>query len=314
MVRAGRAHGAAPPACRAGRRWPWSSRLRCSWPRGSSRRRRPIRWSARARTPYKATERYNKEFGDEAVVVLVKGELDRLVLTENRNRIAQPRGLPRRAAAGPEARRWPWPPEARALPRAGEAQAVQDRRRAGHVRADGDQGRRGLDRRRTQGGPASRPRPNRKLAEQLSKRRGDSRGRAEAPRRGAAQQTVQRVPARARGPGGALQHHVARRSRPSSSPRWCSTRGPAAGHAQGALRRTSSRRPTRRSISMPLRHDLTEAERSRAIELIEQATRDPRVPARRRAATWCPACRSSSTAWPTRCRTRSSCCWSPRCS
>ena len=37
---------------------------------------------------YKATQRYNREFGDEAVVVLVKGEVDRLVLTQNRDKIA----------------------------------------------------------------------------------------------------------------------------------------------------------------------------------------------------------------------------------
>src|SRR3954463_4744257 len=38
---------------------------------------------------YKATKHFNKELGDEAVVVLVKGRVDRLVLTDNRNRIAQ---------------------------------------------------------------------------------------------------------------------------------------------------------------------------------------------------------------------------------
>src|SRR4051794_21316751 len=37
---------------------------------------------------YKATQRFNKEFGGESVVVLVRGHLDRLVLTQNRDRIA----------------------------------------------------------------------------------------------------------------------------------------------------------------------------------------------------------------------------------
>src|SRR5215213_7402434 len=37
---------------------------------------------------YQATQHYNREFGDEAAVVLVKGKVDRLVLTQNRDRIA----------------------------------------------------------------------------------------------------------------------------------------------------------------------------------------------------------------------------------
>ena len=53
---------------------------------------------------------------------------------------------------------------------------------------------------------------------------------------------------------------------------------------------------------MPLRHDLTDAERARAIDLVEEAAREPAFRLAARLATWSPASRSSSTGWPTRCR------------
>ena len=87
MVRAGRAHCAAASAGRPGR-------PRCPGRRGGlpchapGARRSTDSLVSKGSDAYEATQHYNREFGDEAAVVLVKGKVDRLVLTQNRDRIA----------------------------------------------------------------------------------------------------------------------------------------------------------------------------------------------------------------------------------
>ena len=68
-------------------------------------------------------------------------------------------------------------------------------------------------------------------------------------------------------------------------------------------------------IQIRLKPTLSEAEREEAIDLIQEAVGRPAVQARaRRPVLRDRRARWSWTAWPTRCRTRSSCCSSRRCS
>ena len=53
----------------------------------ASRARPPTRWSGRAADSFQATERYRERFGDDSIVVLVRGELPNLVLTANLGRL-----------------------------------------------------------------------------------------------------------------------------------------------------------------------------------------------------------------------------------
>src|SRR5918997_2422721 len=62
--------------------------------------------AGRASDPFQATERYRERFGDHAIVVLVRGPLEQLVLTDNLGRLLQLEGClsgnkpPDRPAAG----------------------------------------------------------------------------------------------------------------------------------------------------------------------------------------------------------------------
>ena len=67
-------------------------------------------------------------------------------------------------------------------------------------------------------------------------------------------------------------------------------------------------------VQVRLRPGLSEADRARSIELIQAVTRDKSAQAHAPArATWSPASRWSSRAWPTRCAAPSSCCWGRPC-
>ncbi len=222
---------------------------------------------------YKATQRYNKEFGDEAAVVLVKGELKRLVLTENRDRIASLEvclGAPPPTPGAPLAQEAVKPAACQELAKLKPFKTVigpgtfvltaikgaEDflGQRAQTARQDAES--------------------NRQLAERLSKRRGDPP--AEQKRLGeiAARQTVNEFQREL--VGLAVRYNIM--SRPQS-PEFISalvfdTRSRPVGAPKA---RFSYVFPSRDSalISMPLREDLTEAERARTIDLIEQATKDP---------------------------------------
>ena len=54
--------------------------------------RPPTRWSTRIRPSYRATEEVKREFGEEPVVILAEGDLQRLVLTANLGRLLRLEG------------------------------------------------------------------------------------------------------------------------------------------------------------------------------------------------------------------------------
>ena len=63
------------------------------------RRRRHARRHATARA-YAATATLRERFGDDAIIVLVRGDLQKLLLSQDLERAARPRGLHRRQPAG----------------------------------------------------------------------------------------------------------------------------------------------------------------------------------------------------------------------
>ena len=94
--------------------------------------------AGRSSDTYQATERYRERFGDHAIVVLVRGPLQQLVLTENLGRLLGARGLPVGQPAGRARPRR----AARARPCAELArdQAGAGRLRPGHVHQLGGRG------------------------------------------------------------------------------------------------------------------------------------------------------------------------------
>jgi uncharacterized protein len=222
---------------------------------------------------YEATQRYNREFGDEAAVVLVKGKVDRLVLTQNRDRIA---GLevclgappPAEGAALAVAARKPAP--CRELAKLKPFKTVVG---PGTFVLTAIKGAEDFLAQRAQQAQ-QQAESNRKLAEKISKRRGDSA--AEQKRLGAiaAKQTISEFEREL--VGLAVRYNIL--SRPQSPEFISALVFDSKAQPPGAPKaRFSYVFPSRNSalISMPMRHDLTEAERARALELVEQATKDP---------------------------------------
>lgn len=221
---------------------------------------------------FKATERFNKEFGDEAVVVLVKGKLDRLVLSEDRNRIASLEiclGAPPPVEAAPLAVAARRPAPCRELAELKPFKTVVGPGTFVLTAVKGAEDFLGQRTRDAQ----QRAEQNRKLAVQLARRRGDSR--AEQKRLGelAAQQTLSDFQREL--VGLAVRYNIM--SRPQS-PEFISALVFDSKSKLGTPKsRFSYVFPSRESalISMPLRHTLSESERARTIDLIEQATREP---------------------------------------
>ena len=89
---------------------------------------------------YSATQRFKTEFGDEAVVILAQGELQRLVLTANLNQFVKLEGCI--GGKAPSAKALAALPAA--VPRAREAEAGARGLRAGDVHQHRDHRRRGL--------------------------------------------------------------------------------------------------------------------------------------------------------------------------
>ena len=220
-----------------------------------------------------ATERFNKEFGGESAVVLVKGKVDRLVLTENRDRIASLEiclGAPPPTEGAPLAAAAREPAPCRELAKLKPFKTVVGPGTFVLTAVKGAQDFLGLRAREAQ----KRAQENRKLAEQLSKRRGDSAAQQKQLGETAAKQTLDEFQRQL--VGLAIRYNIM--SRPES-PEFISTlvfdsKAQPPGTPKA---RFSYVFPSRGSalVSMPLRNDLTEAERSRTIELIEQATRVP---------------------------------------
>ena len=222
---------------------------------------------------YKATQRFNKEFGDEALVVLVKGKLDRLVLTDNRNRIASLEvclGAPPPIEDAPLAQAARSPAPCRELQQLKPFKTVVGPGTFVLTAVKGaedwlGQRQRGAEQ---QGEVAARN------AAALAKKRGDSP--AEQKRLADAARQLARSEFERELIQLAVRYNIL--SRPQS-PEFISTvvfdtrvRPPGAPKS-----RWSYVFPSRDSalVSMPLREDLSEAERARAIELVEQATREP---------------------------------------
>src|SRR4051794_2444563 len=222
---------------------------------------------------YEATQHYNREFGDEAAVVLVKGKVDRLVLTQNRDRIAGLEvclGAPPPQEGAPLAIAARKPAPCRELAKLKPFKTVVGPGTFVLTAIAGAEQFLSQQAQQAQQQAAS----NQKLAEKISKRRGDPP--AEQKRLGqiAAKQTVSQFEQQL--VGLAVRYNIL--SRPQS-PEFISAlvfdskvQPPGAPKA-----RFSYVFPSRNSalISMPLRHDLTEAQRARAIDLVEQATKDP---------------------------------------
>ena len=182
----------------------------------------PTRWCRPPRRSSKATERFKRDFGDEAVVVLVKGDLQRTVLTPDLGRLIKLEGclsgnVPARGAAraaeglcassrSSSPRRWCSAPARSSTPPSGQITDEFTRRRS----ASEQQADQAASRRQEALGRAGRPAERASRSGWPPARAGWSQGRF----------TQEVAPDRP-----ALRHHrPARRSTaPTSSPRWCST-------------------------------------------------------------------------------------------
>jgi hypothetical protein len=221
---------------------------------------------------YKATQHFNREFGDEAVVVLAKGKLDRLVLGEDRNRIAAlevclgaPAPVPN-APLAVEARK---PAPCRELAELKPFKTVVG---PGTFVLTAVKGAEDFLGQRAQQAQRDAEK-NRKLAERISKRRGDSTREQKRLGEIAARQTLNEFQRDL--VGLAVRYNIM--SRPQS-PEFISALVFDTKARPGTPKsRFSYVFPSRDSalVSMPMRHDLSDNERARAIDLIEQATREP---------------------------------------
>ena len=221
---------------------------------------------------YKATELYNRQFGDEAAVVLVKGEIDRLVLTQNRDKIAGLEvclGAPAPTPGAPLAEAARKPAPCRELAKLKPFQTVVGPGTFVLTAIKGAEDFLGQRSQQAQQQAES----NRKLAEQLSRRRGDSRAEQKALGEAAAKQTLNEFQREL--VGLAVRYNILARPQ---SPEFIAALVFDSKQRPGTPKaRFSYVFPSPRSalISMPLRDDLSDAERARAIELVQQATKDP---------------------------------------
>src|SRR3954447_18473149 len=221
---------------------------------------------------YEATQRYNRQFGDEAAVVLVKGKVDRLVLTQNRDRIAGLEvclGAPPPQEGAPLAIAARKPAPCRELAKLKPFKTVVG---PGTFVLTAITGANQFLAQRAQQAQ-QQAKSNRVLAEKISKRRGDPP--AEQKRLGdiAAKQTVAEFERDL--VGLAVRYNIL--SRPQS-PEFISALVFDSKAKPGTPKsRFSYVFPSANSalISMPMRHDLSDAQKKRAIELVKQATKDP---------------------------------------
>ena len=225
---------------------------------------------------FEATERFKRDFGDEAVVVLVKGDLQRTVLTDDLGRLIRLEGC--LSGNVPEEGLRTLPPVCREIERLKPARVVFGpgtfvNTAAGQI-TDEFVRRRAASERRGERAAAS--------ARRASARRGDPpdrQRRLAAAARSAARQQFTREAL-----GIALRYGLT--DLPSvDSPGFVSTlvfdsRGGKVGVPKS---RFSYLFPSKRAalVQVRLRPELTDAERSRAIDLIRQATRERTLVPRR---------------------------------
>ena len=231
--------------------------------------------AGRSSDTYQATERYRERFGDHAIVVLVRGPLQQLVLTENLGRLLGLEGcLSGNKPAGQAAPGG----ERGAVRRAGAHQAGPGRLRPRHVhqlRGRGDPG----------PAQAASSTPRAEEAEQaaaaargLAKRQGKSKARAgrawrARPSSSSTRSSCATCCSSTSSTGSASTRRRGSTTR-TSSPRSCSTRA-AARRRRRRASRTCSRRRSRRRSRCGSSPGLSDAERERATALVRAAVRMP---------------------------------------
>ena len=217
---------------------------------------------------FKDTERFKRDFGGEAILVLVHGDLSRTVLTSDLNRVLRLEGCLGGNVPDNKKGLGSLPPVCRKIAELKPAKVVYGpatfiNTAVGQIQ---DQLAKKQQTAATQAQQAA------EAARKLSKRRGDP------PRE--QQRLAKRR--RRRGPGAVHQRNAPARAQvraqrlprindPPSCPRSCSTGPRGAGRAQVAVRLPV---PSKNAalIQIRLRPDLTEAEQARAIDLIREAT------------------------------------------
>ena len=227
----------------------------------------------RSTATWQATERYHERFGDDAIYVLVREDLRKLLLTTDLETVLGLEGClagnppsgatPAGGTNGPCARaRRTKPAQVVYGPGTFVNEAVQPDRRPVQ-RADAPA--RGAG--RAGGG---RPRASSRCAQ------GRSTARAKTSRQQASSSSTRS--SRATSWQLALKYGLTRGCRssttPTSSPRSCSTRR-AGGDAEGALRLPVPERATRRSIQVRLKPGLSDASAREAIALVRAAVAMP---------------------------------------
>ena len=236
---------------------------------------------------YKATQRFYRNFGEEPIEVLVKGNLQQLVLSSDIERLVGPRGLP----VGQRARAARSRAEGGANGPCGQlarAKTVKVVFGPGHVHQ------RGGRTRSTNSSPRrpSRPKPQAKQAEA---RRHAGGARARAARRRSARRSAQQASKITIGalPGGPRDARAAVRPDRAAEPRRPELRldagvrlDQAGRHAQAALRLPVPE-PRRGAVSVRMKAGLSEAQRDAHDRADPPGGGDAAVaPAARRVATW----------------------------
>ena len=262
---------------------------------------------------FKDTERFKKDFGDDAILVLVRGELTRTVLTSDLGRLIRLEGCLSGNVPNTKKGLGSLPPVCREI---AKLHPGEGRLRARDVRQHG-----GEPDRRAVREAAAAARPSR--GSRPPRPRGACRSGAAI--RPAEQERLARAAADAVNAKFisdtlklALRYGISgvpRINDPSFVSALVFDR--TAGEPGVPKSRFAYLFPSKNAalIQIRLRPDLTDAERTRAIDLIETATEREGHSCRARArSTSSPASPSWPPGSPTRSRRRSSCCWGRRCS
>ena len=206
---------------------------------------------------YRATQKFYKNFGEEPIEVLVKGNLQQLVLSSDVDRLVGLGGVPVGQRPGEGARRGGR--RERAVRAAGEGADGEGRVRAGHVHQRGGRTDRRTADRSDQAGRSRRPSRPKLSCAKAALARGESAEAAEQARQAGeldhARRASRRASRRWRSSTGSPRGRAW--TTRASSRRWCSTRT-----SRRARRRraspTCSRAAKRRLISVRLKAGLSE--------------------------------------------------------
>jgi hydrophobe/amphiphile efflux-3 (HAE3) family protein len=219
---------------------------------------------------FKATERFRDRFGDDAVIVLVRGDLQRTVLTEDLQRlIALEQCLSGTAPAGARAE---LPPVCHQLAREKPAQVVYGPGTFINVAVQEIQ--KGFRGRQAQAAEEAKVVGN--SAVKAARQRGDSKAEQERFRKAAEEAVLQRFTQEALQLG--LRYGLSLANPSVTNPEFVSqlvfdtSKGPGIPKARFAFLFPS---PNAAMVQFRLRPDLSDAERTRAIELVNRAVDEP---------------------------------------